>query len=209
MSVHPGRFQFAGLRLDCLRQRANEGLLPDGSLLRTWESAGERKLDFNGAQATDLPVGRGSGEKQTANAVAHATALQNPTGGAARGCDSQGCGEYGASRGRRVHQGLDIEGVPGQDVVAAEDGTVSKIGWPYRDRSLARFRYIEVTHSPTFRTRYHYVQPGPGIQVGTDVKRGQNIGTLQRLPYAGITQHVHFEVWLDGQRVDPRPYLGM
>lgn len=57
------------------------------------------------------------------NDLAHRAAQKawaNPTGGDVRGCDSRGCGEFGASRGARVHDGADYVATPGQDVAAVQ-----------------------------------------------------------------------------------------
>lgn len=120
-----------------------------------------------------------------------------------RGNDAQGKGYFGASRGSRTHQGVDFVGEPGEPVTAFLGGTVSKLGYPYADK--LEFRYVEVRRPNGDRVRYFYVEPS--VKVGDLVKPGDRLGTCQRLPYAGITQHYHFEVLVGGVAVDPLRYL--
>jgi RHS repeat-associated protein len=134
---------------------------------------------------------------------------RNPTGGANRKCDEQGCGSFGDPRGGRFHMGLDIVGEPGQQVVAARDGVITRISGVYRSPTPATrdLRYIEITSPDGYSIRQMYVAPADGISVGTTVRAGQGIGTLQRLPYEGITQHVHVEIRFNGQIRNPQGYM--
>ena len=49
--------------------------------------------------------------------------FNNPTGLPMRGADPQGAGHYGASRGTRLHTGIDIQSVPGQEILSPVNGT--------------------------------------------------------------------------------------
>lgn len=123
-----------------------------------------------------------------------------------RGRDAQGCGLFGASRdgGARQHNGVDFVCAPGELVLAFKTGTVTKLGYPYADKP--EFRYVEL-HCPADGTRHRYFYVAPSVKVGDKVDAGAAIGKGQKLPYAGITQHYHFEVLRDGQHVDPLRYL--
>ena len=46
--------------------------------------------------------------------------------------DDSGHGKFGAGRGARKHEGIDIEAPPGTPIQSAVDGTVERIGEPYR-----------------------------------------------------------------------------
>lgn len=67
--------------------------------------------------------------------------------------------------------------------------------------------YVIIDHNNGFQTVYAHME-GPGyFQVGTTVKKGEQIG------YVGMTgttsgPHVHFEVRLNGVRKNPCTYLG-
>ena len=132
-----------------------------------------------------------------------------------RGTDCHGSGAYGASRGSRKHNGIDItenDGyliAPNASVIAYEAGKVAYLGWPYgpNDDKEGKYRLVEVTCGG-YRLRYFYV--GLLVEVGDDIERGQTIGWSQDLDcvYPGITQHVHFEVKNpEGKFIDPVAYL--
>lgn len=118
-----------------------------------------------------------------------------------RECDKWGCGHYGASRGDRTHNGIDIVCVPGDPAFCLNRGIVTKVGYPYSDD--LSFRYVEITDSG-YRWRYFYVEPivnkGDEVEAYTQIGAHQPLGTR----YPGITEHVHLEVIApDGNYIDP------
>jgi len=126
-----------------------------------------------------------------------------------RGTDCHGSGAFGASRGMRTHNGVDIVTHTNEVVTAYEGGTVTKLGYPYNpnDDEKGGFRYVEITCGDN-RHRYFYV--GLLVELGDDIERGQTIGWSQGMEhvYPGITQHVHYEIKQpDGSFVDPVEYL--
>ncbi len=131
----------------------------------------------------------------------------NPTGGKVRGCDRPGlgCGNYGASRdgGARSHAGADYIATPGQDVVAAAEGTVTKVGYPYSDD--LSYRYIAIETTDGHVVRQLYVDPANGIAPGSTVSAGQSLGTYRQLGtrYPGITEHVHVDIWVNNGTASP------
>ena len=133
--------------------------------------------------------------------------LLNPTGGAFRPPDKQGQGHFGAPRAHGPHEGQDIVGQPGQDIRAPLSGVVTKIGYSYSDD--LSFRYIQIKGEEDVSARVHYVDPSHDIEVGSKVERGDVIGTLLSLRgrYPNITDHVHLELKVANQLVDPAPYV--
>ena len=123
----------------------------------------------------------------------------------ARKCDAQGCGHFGASRGDRQHNGVDLACMAGTLAGSPADGMVSKIGYPYADD--LSFRYVEIeSHGYAFRVFY----VDPLVSEGQQVKRGDILGSCQSLMqrYPGITDHLHFEIKDEhGDYVDPTPVL--
>jgi murein DD-endopeptidase MepM/ murein hydrolase activator NlpD len=123
----------------------------------------------------------------------------NPTGGAPRGHDGFGDGQFGARRdgGAREHEGVDYVATPGQDVQAPISGYVTKIGYAYAGSSDLKF--VEISNPALgYVARAFYVDPG--VEVGQTVRLGEIIGQDQSLQghYPGITDHVHLEVMEPG-----------
>ena len=106
----------------------------------------------------------------------------------------------------RLHAGIDLRDPCGQPVYAGRDGTVQ---WAkYRD-GLGNSILIDhgwVSGASLMSSYNHLSQMLVGA--GAQVNSGQLIG------YAGNTGtsaacHLHFEVYINGGTVNPRPYLGL
>jgi len=120
-----------------------------------------------------------------------------------RHCDAHGCGYFGAPRGGRNHNGVDILAAFGDCVRSPVDGVVTKVGYPYADD--LSFRYVQIS-AGGYDFRLFYCEPT--LSLGAVVKRGDAIGTAQDLGkrYAGIANHFHLEIKNpDGNFVDPTP----
>jgi murein DD-endopeptidase MepM/ murein hydrolase activator NlpD len=123
----------------------------------------------------------------------------NPTGGAPRGHDEFGDGQFGARRdgGAREHEGVDYVARTGQDVQAPISGYVTKIGYAYAGSSDLKF--VEISNPALgYVARAFYVTPG--VELGQTVRLGETIGRVESLQkhYPGITNHVHLEVMEPG-----------
>jgi len=100
----------------------------------------------------------------------------------------------------RMHQGIDI-GVPmGTPITAAAAGTVIYCGWESGYGNLT-----VIDHGGNLATAYGH-QSSIAVTCGQQVAQGQVIG------YVGCTghctgPHLHFEVRVDGNPVDPLGYL--
>jgi murein DD-endopeptidase MepM/ murein hydrolase activator NlpD len=120
-----------------------------------------------------------------------------------RKCDAHGCGHYGASRGARKHNGVDLLTPSGAGIQSPIYGTVTKLGYTYGDD--LSFRYVQISNGG-YDIRLFYVDPG--VSVGELVSAGQFIGTAQDLTrrYDKIANHVHLECKdTDGLFIDPTP----
>lgn len=103
----------------------------------------------------------------------------------------------------RLHTGVDLGG-GGCDgpIWAANDGTVTFAGPKAGYGNL-----IEIDHGGGLRTRYaHMYTNGILVDVGQDVAGGDNIA---RVGNAGNSTgcHLHFEVMVDGENIDPEPFM--
>ena len=100
----------------------------------------------------------------------------------------------------RMHQGIDI-GVPmGTPIKAAAAGTIIYCGW---EEGYGNLTVID--HGGNLATAYGH-QSSIAVTCGEQVAQGQVIG------YVGCTghctgPHLHFEVRVDGNPVDPMGYL--
>ena len=142
-----------------------------------------------------------------------------------RVADKYGSGAYGAPRGSRTHNGVDLGAYPGLPIISVCDGTLTKIGYPYSqddsrkegmsEKGAEKFdkkkalRYVQITNEDGLDFRYFYVGPVSVLPVWSPVKVGMVIGYAQGLQdiYPGITDHIHFEVKKDAEYLDPRPFL--
>lgn len=98
------------------------------------------------------------------------------------------------------HSGLDMRAPYGTDIVAADDGTVIYSG--------VRNGYgncVIIDHGGGFSTLYGH-NSTLCVSVGQTVVRGQVIAKAGSTGYS-TGAHLHFEVRINGQYVDPNPYL--
>ena len=104
----------------------------------------------------------------------------------------------------RTHQGLDIAATMGDLVTATQDGTVTAV---YEDDFLGTV--VVVSHSGDLATLYGNLMDSTAVAVGDTVHCGQNLGQVgnSALLEAGDEPHLHFEVFSQGQHMDPMEYL--
>lgn len=128
-----------------------------------------------------------------------------------RTTDPLGQGHYHASRGYRLHNGVDVACYPKSVIRAITGGLVSKIGRPYyieqpknsKDYLKNDLRYVEVTNG-NMVYRYFYVTPS--VSVGDAIMQDQEIGEAQDLfaIYGDqMTNHIHVEIKDGGNYIDP------
>ncbi len=104
------------------------------------------------------------------------------------------------------HGGIDIVrpgGSSGCTVVAAESGTVTFAGW-YGSGGYT----VIINHGGGLTTMYCHMQPGLKVHSGQRVSRGQAIGKIGATGYV-TGAHLHFEVKVNGNNVNPALYLGV
>ena len=106
----------------------------------------------------------------------------------------------------RVHSGIDIECGVGQEVAAFADGTVSNIR---RDPFMGYCMTIE--HSGGMKSHYMNLSASAaeGVAEGSTVSCGQIIGYVGESAAIEAAQspHLHFEVTVNGAKVDPLDYF--
>ena len=100
---------------------------------------------------------------------------------------------------RRMHSGVDFAAPTGTPILAAGSGTVERAN-VYGGYG----NYIRIRHTDGYKTAYaHLSKFARGVRAGTYVKQDQVIG------YVGSTgastgPHLHYEVHLNGNKINPR-----
>jgi murein DD-endopeptidase MepM/ murein hydrolase activator NlpD len=100
----------------------------------------------------------------------------------------------------RLHEGIDLGAAYGSPIAAAAAGVVIYAGWEGGYGNL-----VVIDHGGGLATAYGH-QSRIAVSVGQSVSQGETIG------YVGSTghstgPHLHFEVRVNGQAVDPLGYL--
>jgi murein DD-endopeptidase MepM/ murein hydrolase activator NlpD len=98
------------------------------------------------------------------------------------------------------HAGLDFKGPAGAPIYSAAKGKVTFVG-----RRPGYGNCIEVDHGNGLRTRYAHMSAFRA-RAGQQVLAGQQIGAVGSTGRS-TGPHLHFEVRLNGQPINPRPLL--
>ena len=102
--------------------------------------------------------------------------------------------------GPAFHAGLDFKGPTGAPIYAAARGKIVFAG-----RHAGYGNSVEIDHGNGLRTRYAHMSAFRA-RVGESVRAGQLIGAVGSTGRS-TGPHLHFEVRLNGQPINPRPLL--
>nr|WP_097092846.1 M23 family metallopeptidase [Novosphingobium sp. Chol11] len=102
--------------------------------------------------------------------------------------------------GARMHKGIDIPGPVGTPIYATADGIVSRAGWASGYGNL-----VQITHGGGLETRYGHMSKLIAAP-NSFVRRGQLIG-LMGSTGRSTGSHLHYEVRVDGQAINPMPFV--
>jgi murein DD-endopeptidase MepM/ murein hydrolase activator NlpD len=100
----------------------------------------------------------------------------------------------------RFHAGVDLAGELGQEVRAADAGTVVFAGW-----NGAHGKQLELMHDAHLATRYSHLMTLL-VRPGQAVRRGEVIALVGDTG-ASTGPHLHFELRRDGEALDPQAQL--
>ena len=103
--------------------------------------------------------------------------------------------------GSDFHPGVDIANDFGTPIVATADGVVTTAGW----NSGGYGNMVDIDHGNGIMTRYGHAQQVV-VSAGQQVKRGQVIAYMGSTGFS-TGPHVHYEVRVNGQVVNPVNYL--
>ncbi|MFC4600152.1 M23 family metallopeptidase [Cohnella hongkongensis] len=104
------------------------------------------------------------------------------------------------TRKATYHAGIDIGGNTGDPIYAAADGTVVEAGY-----SSSHGNHILIKHSSGVQTHYSHLSKIIASS-GDRVRKGEIIGELGSTGRS-TGPHLHYEVIVNGEHVNPEPYL--
>jgi murein DD-endopeptidase MepM/ murein hydrolase activator NlpD len=143
----------------------------------------------NGSAESDAPV------------IAHASIpSRQPVDEAIRLSSNFGSRRDPFNGRHRMHQGIDIPGAIGTPVYATADGVVARAEWEGGYGNL-----VEINHGNGLETRYGHLSRLIA-QPNERVRRGQLIG-LMGSTGRSTGSHLHYEVRIAGNAVNPLPYI--
>ena len=102
--------------------------------------------------------------------------------------------------GMRAHKGIDLAAPVGTPIYATADGVVGKAEW-FSSYGM----FVAIEHGGDLETRYAHMSR-IAVAAGEHVRKGEIIG------YVGTTgrstgPHLHYEVRVSGEAVNPMPYM--
>ena len=180
--------------------KKDAGLIPD-------EADGENVPD--GGDKTAKPDERAKPETEKTGAEPETVTFTLPADGKVITSHSIKVPVFSATMNDyRTHTGVDIASETGGEVRAAADGVIEEIfedpmmGWTVR-----------VSHGGGFESVYRNLSPDfpEGIETGAAVTAGQTIGAVGGTALIECEEepHLHFELKLAGESVDPADYMAM
>ena len=104
------------------------------------------------------------------------------------------------------HKAVDFAAAEGTEVVCIADGTVTDVSLSEELGNL-----ITVDHGDGLVSCYRFVEPQDGLKAGDKVEQGGVLGKVAS-PYGTEAHggaHLHFELALDGESVDPADHLDL
>lgn len=99
----------------------------------------------------------------------------------------------------RLHGGIDIGG--GGQIRAAKSGVVEIATY-----SSSYGYYVRIDHGGGLKSLYAHMTPGLQVSPGQSVSAGQTLGTMGTTG-SSTGVHLHFEIFQNGNRVNPKNYI--
>ncbi len=148
-----------------------------------------------------------------------------------RSIDASGGGGYGAPRRKKcanlaptcynckgtgwqhyAHFGLDFIAEVGDDIIQSFPAKIYKLGRAYADGNLRSIHYEGINDFNGYRAKLLYAEPVSGIEVGSEREAGIVIASAQDVvayhaAQGKMTNHVHFELFHNGERIDPTAFF--
>ena len=126
--------------------------------------------------------------------------------------DAQGGGHFESSRGARKHRATDYVVTEGEPIFMPEDGIVERRAYPYgNDR---RWEGVKIKGYNGIDYKLFYFMPLPDV-IGKTIKAGDVIGHAQAIsnkyPSSSkpMKDHLHVEMYKNGERINPELHLNV
>lgn len=104
----------------------------------------------------------------------------------------------------QTHEAVDFVALAGTRVVCAYDGEVESVEIDTKEGTV-----VVVNHGNGLKTAYKSLSSELTVKQGQKLKKGDQIGTVSNSSRSeeSLGAHLHFEVILNGENVDPFDYL--
>jgi len=103
---------------------------------------------------------------------------------------------------RAMHTGVDFSAGTGTPVITTADGVVKSAGW-----RKGYGKCVVVQHKSGYKTLYGHLSR-INVKAGQKVKSGDLVGKVGSTGRS-TGPHLHYEVYKDGKRINPKNYLTM
>lgn len=105
-----------------------------------------------------------------------------------------------------IHKAIDFQAGDDLNVYAVADGTVSNVYTNYLEGTV-----IEISHTDGIVSIYKSLNSEVSVAVGDNVSAGQIIGQVadSMAQESNTGTHLHFEMTVNGVKVDPNDYLSL
>lgn len=105
-----------------------------------------------------------------------------------------------------IHKAIDFVPTDNLSVYAVANGTVTNVYTNYLEGTV-----IEISHDDGLVSIYKSLDSDVLVQVGDTVSAGTEIGTVSNsmAQELNTSSHLHFEMTLNGVKVDPNDYLSL
>lgn len=108
--------------------------------------------------------------------------------------------------GMDSHGGIDFACQKGDPIYSTKEGKISRAGWQDPgNHNIGYGQRVYIEHSSSLTSIYGHLS-AIHVKAGETVKAGQRIGSCGTTG-SSTGNHLHFEIVINGNKVDPLPYI--
>ncbi len=101
---------------------------------------------------------------------------------------------------QKHHNGVDLDGEPGDPIYSAGAGTVAKAGF-----GKGYGNHVIIEHREGYTSKYGHMRDAPLVEAGQVIRGGKQLGVVGSTGMS-TGPHLHFEIRKDGEPVDPASF---